>query len=398
MSAATTFRYEAARADGKLERGYLEAASRDAVASMLVRRGLFAVEIEIASEEPEGRRSIPAGDLAAGLGSLASLVDAGMPISRALAALPDIAPPSWLQAITILRDRVREGHPLSQALATCPLIIPPVVIGMIRAGETSGALGDALRRASEIVQQLADTRAAIVGALIYPSVLAVAGAATVGLLVTAVIPRFAEILADLGQALPPVTRLVLNGAELLRVLSLPLALGALVTLAVWRSWIATEHGRQRWHQLLLIFPLIGRMRHAAASAAVCSSLGSLLNTGVPVDPALGAAADASGDAAIRARMLSAREQVARGVSLSRALAHAEAVTPLACRLTRAGEESGTVPGMLERAARIESTRAERMIKGAVRLLEPGMVLIFGGIIALVAAALLQAVYSVRPAP
>jgi type II secretory pathway component PulF len=108
------------------------------------------------------------------------------------------------------------------------------------------------------------------------------------------------------------------------------------------------------------------------------------------------AARASGDASLTRRILTARESVVQGRRPSDALSEEAALTPTAVRLARAGEETGRLAAMLSHAAALERERAESMVRSAVRLLEPALILVFGGLVALVAAALLQAIYSVRP--
>jgi general secretion pathway protein F len=254
----------------------------------------------------------------------------------------------------------------------------------------------AVQSAAELTERAAATRAAIRAALTYPVILAVAGAASIGLLVGVVLPRFAVILADLGQALPPATRLVLSASEVTRVGALP-ALATVAALALLlQSWTSREEGRARWHAWLLSVPVIGTVRRAAATARACSAAATLLRSGVPIASTLQHAAGAAGDGAIGARLLAAREQVVVGQQIARAIEANDALTPTAVRLVRAGEESGRLVELLEHAAKIEAERAQERTRAVVRLLEPGIILVFGAVVALVAAALLQAVYSVRP--
>jgi len=117
---------------------------------------------------------------------------------------------------------------------------------------------------------------------------------------------------------------------------------------------------------------------------------------VPLAAAMLHAGRAGGDAALGARLLAAREAIVQGQGVARALEAAGAMTPTATRLVRAGEESGRLAAMLAHAARIERDRAAQTLARAVQLLEPAIIVVFGGVVALVAAALLQAVYSVRP--
>jgi general secretion pathway protein F len=300
--------------------------------------------------------------------------------------------------MTSIRESVRRGDSLATALRASPLGLPPVVIGIIQAGEAGSGLPEAVRRAAELAESNAAVQAAIRSALVYPAVLAVAGLASVGLLVGIVLPRFAAILADLGQALPPATRMVLGVAEFARAGAIPVLTAVGLMVVSWRIWTASDSGRQKWHTILLGLPVIGSVRLSAATARTAAAAAALLDTGVPIAVALVHASATAGDAAISARLLEAREAVMRGEGVARALAASKAATPTAVRLVRTGEETGRLAAMLAHAARIEADRAERTVRSAVRMLEPALILAFAALVALVSAALLQAVYSVRPTP
>lgn len=399
MTALTTqapYAYRAARADGSLEAGVVEAPSREAAAALLTERGLFPLDLALRENAADRSSRLSSDDQALGLRMLATLLDAGLPMSRALAALGDLAPASWASALSVLRGSVREGRTLAHALTNSGLGLPPVLLGIIHAGEAGSGVAPAVRRAAELAESAASTRRAIRGALAYPLVLATAGLSTVALLVSVVVPRFAGILADLGQELPASTRLVLGGAELARAFTLPVLVVTGLLIVMWRAWTRTEPGRRQWHGWMLAFPVAGRVRRSAAASRACAALAALLESGVPLPAALAHGARASGDAALGARLLAVREAIAHGERLSAATDREEALTATAVRLIRAGEETGRLAPMLDHAARIEADRATQLVRNAVRLLEPALILAFGGLVALVAAALMQAVYSVRP--
>jgi general secretion pathway protein F len=223
-----------------------------------------------------------------------------------------------------------------------------------------------------------------------------AGSLSLTLLVGIVLPKFATVLSDLGQQLPRSTQLVLHSSALLRTLALPgICLLVGVTI-VWRLWTNTPLGRLRWHRMLRQIPVFGSIRRSAATARTAAAMASLLDSGVPVAGALGHASRAAGDAAVERAVLDARTRITHGERPSRAMETTDALTPTAVRLLRAGEESGRLAQMFTHIATIEQERAEQRVRSAVRLLEPTLILVFGGIVAFVAAALLQAVYSVRP--
>ncbi|GJG89832.1 type II secretion system protein GspF [Gemmatimonadetes bacterium T265] len=414
----TVFAYRAARADGTLERGTVTAATRDAAAAVLVAGGSLPVELRAARPAngtsarspnatthgradglPADRRpALPPADLALGLRALATLLDAELPMGRTLAAFADLAPASWRPALPAIEGAVREGRGLSAALESAPVRVPPVVVGLLRAGEAGSGLAGAVRQAADLTERTARTRAALRSALAYPALLAAAATASVALLVGVVLPRFAALLEGIGQELPWSTRVVLAAAAVARGGAVP-ALGlAGATAVAWHAWTRTPAGRVAWHAALLRAPGLGTVRSAAATARAAAALAALLERGVPVAAALPHAARAAGDAAVEARLTDARAGIVAGESVAAALARTRAVTPTMVRLTRAGEASGKLAAMCAHAARLEAERAETLVAQTVRLVEPTLILGFGAVVALVAAALLQAVYSVRPGP
>jgi type II secretory pathway component PulF len=147
---------------------------------------------------------------------------------------------------------------------------------------------------------------------------------------------------------------------------------------------------------LLRFPIIGSLRLAIASARASRTLGALLGTGTPALAALEIAREAAGDAAVATRIAAARGRVAEGQGLTAALESTGALTANAIQLAAIGEGSGRLPALLAKAAELDDREAERRLKALVSLLEPGLILVFAGLVAFVAAALLQAVYALRP--
>lgn len=396
MTSPMRFSYRGARHDGSIESGELAAESREALVSALAARGLWATEIRASRGRSLHTRRLTADNLALGLRVMATLLDSGLPIGRSLAVLPDVAPIAWTAALPEIQQTVREGASLASALERSALAMPAVVIGIIRAGEAGSGLAVAVRRAATLMEEAAATRRDIHAALVYPAVLGVAGIASVGILVGVVLPRFASILGDLGQALPRSTRVVLYATTLVRVGWFPTVLTALIICAAWKAWLRTPAGAQRWAGLLLDVPLVGGIRRSTTTARVCAALAALLDSGVPFSAALTHAARASGDAAVAARVLAARAVIIAGARPSAALLGQSAVTSIAARLIRTGEETGTLAMMLSHAGHLEAERAMARVRTGVRLLEPALILAFGGLVALVAAALLQAIYGVRP--
>jgi general secretion pathway protein F len=246
------------------------------------------------------------------------------------------------------------------------------------------------------LEQEADLAGRIRQALAYPLVLLVAGVGSLCVITTVVVPRFAVILADLGQALPPATRLLLATAALARAYGLVLLFAVVVGVVFFLHWIATPAGRLAFHRLLLRLPVVGAVRHGFASARVGRALGALLATGVPILTALEAAREASGDFEVAERLVRVGRRVGEGEGLTASLRSEAAITPTALQVLSVGDASGRLGPMALRAGDLAAAEAEGRLHLLVSLLEPGMVVLFGALVAFTAAALLQAVYSLRP--
>lgn len=395
-SATTTYRYSAASRAGAVSRGTVRAASRDEARTALATRGLYTIGLHELGPHARTSTRLSLADLALALRLLADLFDAGLPIAPALLTFEDLAPPAWKSALPDIAQSVREGTSLATALSTSSLDIPPLVVGMLHAGEAGGGLVPALRRAAAWSEKAAEARASLHAALAYPAFVAVSGIGAVTVLVSVVLPNFARMLSDLGETLPRSTRLLLTLSTATRATIVPLTLGCLMAVIGLQRWLRRTPNKARWHDYLNRLPALGKWRRSVATARMAQSLGSLLSSGVPIAAALPLAARATGDLALEQRLFDARELIVGGMTLARALELKSAATPTAVRLIRAGEETGRLAELLEHAAHIEGQRVERSIRVATRLLEPTLLLGFALVVGFIAAALLQAIYSVRP--
>lgn len=390
----THYRYRAARSDGAIVVGVITAASSDQATQLLSERGLFPVGV--LKEEAERRPMASRRDLAIAFQSIAALVSAGVPLEKAIGASEHLTRGALRDTLTLSRTGLREGKALGVALASGRGVIPEVVLGMIRAGERGSQLGIALNQVATLLEQEADLVERVRQALVYPLLLGVVGTASVLVIGTVVVPRFAEILQDIGQQLPLATRVLLAGSSFLTRFWIPLiALGAVL------GWVGVEWGRRpagrrRLDEALLSLPAVGRVRLALATARVTSALGGMLRAGMPLIAALDAAGDAAGDAAVAARLRRARERVSQGAPIAASLEREEAISLSALQLVSVGESSGRLGEMTLRAGSLAAQEAERGLRTAVTMLEPMLIVAFGIVVAFVAAALLQAVYSLRP--
>jgi general secretion pathway protein F len=387
------YRYRAARIDGTVLTGRIEAGSPAQAGALLLDRGLEPIAVE-PSARPH-RHAASRRDLALVFRGIAALVTAGVPLETAIGASERLARGALRDALEQSRARLRRGETLAQALDGGGAV-PPVVLGMLRAGDRAGRLGGALEQVATHLELEADLASRLRHALAYPTVLAVAATASVLIIGTVVVPKFAALIGDLGQELPPTTRALLGVTSLVTEHWLALGIcGALLTTAAV-AWVRQPDGRRRWCELLLAAPAVGAVRLGLATARVCRAFAGSLQVGAPLLAALDAAAEAGGDPAVGQRLFAARERIARGEGVARALELERAVTLGALQLVAVGESSGQLAAMLARAGDLASQETERALGTLVGLIEPLLVVALGGLVAFVAAALLQAIYSIRP--
>ncbi len=392
---ASAFRWRAATADGRVVDGELHAADRDSALAELRRRGLVPLDVGDAPPRAAARsRRAPA--VAAFTRALAALLGAGIPLDRALRlAAAQATHPDVVAAADGVRRDVQQGVGLAESLGRHPRVFGRLYVATIAAGEEAGALAPAAERLADYLDEDAELRAQVQGALLYPALMAAMSGFGVVVLLTAVVPRFVALLDETGGTLPRSTRILVAASHV--------AIGgwwiwlALIAIGVVgaRRWLGRPEHRLRFDAARLGWPVVGTLERALGAARVTRTLGLLLRAGMRLVPALRIAATAAPNRATAAGVERAAAAVARGERLSDALG--TVLPPLASQLLAAGEESGRLDTLALRAADSYDAEVRRTLRAAVGLLEPALIVLFGAIVGFVALAMLQAVYSVNVA-
>ena len=391
------FAYQAVDATGRRSRGRLSGSTAAAVTRDLEARGLLALDVAEAGEAASAagfggsrRRGVLEFTRAVG-----ALLPAGMPLSRALAAGVAAAPDSIRPALEAVRGRVERGDELAAALAEHPRLFSPLYVGVIRAGERSGALDGSFDRLSVHLERDEELRSKLVSMSIYPALLALVGVAAVLILVLFVLPRFAELLESSGSALPATTAAILSVAMTAReswrwLLLIP------VGLLLGLTWLrTTAAGRRTAARLLIHLPVVGAWRRQTLAASFARMVGELVAGGAPLLTALADARDCMADPVARDETDRIRTRIREGSALNTAIAERALFPAMLAQLVALGEEAGRLAEFLLKAADMLERRTERAVERLVALAEPAMIVMFGGLVALVALALLQAIYGVN---
>ena len=402
------FVYRAADQQGKTIDGEMDAADARAVVERLQRDAYYPIRVA-----PQGgaaglgldvagwrQRRVTTRDVVELTQQLATLVDAGLPLDRALVILEELTTHPRVREIVadVLRS-VRGGSSLSDALAKHhPRPFSRLYINMVRAGEKGGVLEQTLQRLAELLREAQEFREAVVSAAIYPALLTLVGAAAVVFLLTFVIPRFGEIFKDLGQDLPLPTQVLLTVSGAVK--SYWWIVGLVVVLAVMgaRMALSSPAGRLAAHRFVLRLPLAGDVVLKSEVSRFARVLGTLLRSGVPVVSALSVVREMIGNQVLATAIERLGEGVKRGAGLAAPMAEAAVFPPLALHMVRIGEETGRLEEMLLRVADALESDVRKLVKRLTGLMEPVIILAMGLVVGFIVVAMLMAIFSISEVP
>lgn len=397
MAVVKLFKYEATNAQGVLMRGVLEAVDDLAAYRALQTQGLLPMMIAPSVSIGKGvKKKLTFSVRTQAIAEMATLLRAGVAISEALPSLRKGHANTPLGVIfDDLYAQLRAGERFSDALAKSKLALPPDVVQMIRAGDASGHLSEAMQKALERMTFLESTRQELRNALIYPVVLVVSGISAIVLIFALVVPKFHKLLAQGGDKVPLISRVVLDVGMFLHDhwLAATIFLGAVAAL-IW-ALLQQAPVRRAAEELLLSLPGVGSWLLQSEMGRWTHSLGALLSSQVPLAQALNLSNDSVGVGSVKARLATVRSQVRSGERLTDALERQNLIDPMGGNLLRVGEQSGRLAEVLVSLTRVYHEGARQRMKRFMLLLEPVAILLIGGAIGTLMVAIMLAITSLN---
>jgi type II secretion system protein F len=406
-----TYSYKATDSSGKIHDGSLEAEEEKGVVSELHRMGLIPIRISL---RKGGGKSLNAdvsrlfGSVFKGVSSkdvmaftqdLATLLEAGLPVDRALTILIDAAEKE--QVREVLRDILRTvqgGGYLSDGLSRHPRLFSTLYVNTVRAGEAGGVLGMVLSRLGEFLESSQDLMDYLKSALVYPLFLVFVGGVSIIVLLTFVIPKFAIIFSDMGQALPMSTRFLLGLSGLLRSYWWLILLGVGGGYYLIVRYVRSPAGRMRFDEKKLSFPVTRDLIKKVEVARFARTLGTLTKSGVPILQALRLVKDVMNNQVIARAMESVYNRVKEGDRLSKPLNDTGIFPSLAIQMITVGEETGRLDAMLLKVAENYDKAVKNTVKRLISFLEPAMILLMGLVVGFIVISMLMAIFSVNDMP
>ncbi|HRX83574.1 MAG TPA: type II secretion system F family protein [Phycisphaerae bacterium] len=387
-----TYRYRAIAESGEAVTGAVQAESQAAALRMLDEKALFPVNLEEgggaqASSLSGRKKRVRLRHQTAFYSQLADLLRAGVPLLRSLDVLSrQQTSPVLSEVLRDVREDVAAGQTLADSMAKHPNAFADLHVTMVRAGESGGFLEDVLSRIAVFAERQDELRGKVVGSMIYPCILVIAGSLVVSMLMIFVVPELRKHLRP--ETFNVLSHVVFAITDFLGVFYpyLLVLLGAV--LAGLYAYGKTDSGRHAFARVQLKAPLLGKIITMVAICRFCRILGTLLANGVPILQALDISKASAGNLVLSERIGEAAESVQKGETLSKPLAKSGIFPPDIVDMMAVAEESNTLDAVLVQIAETNEGRTARQVDLAVRLLEPILLLIMAAIVLCIALALL----------
>src|SRR3984957_14049688 len=366
--------------------GELEGDSKQAVSDQLKQRGLIVLEIadKHSSREIElsFMKSVKANELAIFSRQLATMINSGMSILRALYVLEWQTENKFLkETIVAVRKDVEAGLSLSDSMVRHPKVFSPLFVAMTQAGETGGVLEDALMRVADQLQKDAALRRQIKAAMIYPALVIVFAVGVMMALVAFLVPVFEGVFKQFGGELPALTKVSVLMSEVVTGYWWLMFLVTGGVIFAFIKWKKTTWGRKQWDHFRLRVPMkIGTIVQQVAVARWSRTLASLTAAGVPLLQALEITGKTGGNVAIEESMEGVTASVKRGGTIAAPIAQAPIFPAMVTHMVGVGEETGALDAMLNRIAEFYEEQVEASVKALTSILEPIMIIVIGAIV------------------
>ena len=397
------YSYVALNIEGKKVKGLLEGDSERQVRSLLRLQDLKPIEVAPTKKKTESRsrwltfsRHWSTAELALVTRQLATLVQSNLPLAEALeAAAEQASKPAIKSVLMSIRSRVNEGHSLAQGMAEHPAVFSDLYLGMVKAGEHAGFLGVVLERLAEYTEKTQHSSQQVKTALIYPAVLLFVSVSVIVALMVFVVPELIRIFENTDSELPMLTVILIGSSHLISNYGVFVLLGGVVLLLLFRLWLRSPRNRLRWHRWLLHVPLVSTLINKLDTTRFSSTLGTLLQSGVPLLEALIIARSVMGNLYYKERGQLIIEAVREGKSLRYALDTSGFFPPMLVHMVGSGERSGELENMLQRGAASQERELDAAIAALMGMLEPMMVLFMGGFVLSIVMAILLPIFGMN---
>lgn len=399
------FRYEAVDAAGASKKGVVNADSARSARADLRSQGLVPIKVDAITSQVDAsgaaaRRGfgekLSTTELALFTRQLASLLEAGLPLEQAFTALLEQAERPYVRdLVASIRSEVMGGSSLSDALARHPRDFQEIYRALVASGEQIGQLSRVLSRLADYIERRNALVQKVKLAFTYPAIVTVVAFLIVIFLLTYVVPQIVSVFANTKQQLPLLTKIMLAISDFVRNYGFAMLGMVVVGGFLVRRMLQNPDVKLRWHTWLLTAPLYGKFERSLNTSRFASTLAITTGSGVPILRALETSRDTLSNVAMRQLVEQASDSVREGASLARSLSAQKHFPPMLIHMIRAGEITGELPAMLDRAASAQEADLERRTLTIAGLLEPMLILAMGVVVLLIVLAVLMPIIEIN---
>jgi len=414
------FSYKARRRTGEVVEGMLEVADRSAALMQIERLGLFPVAVDAAkagavlaaqrgaSRKVEWQALLPPGlrnaltqkrkpklqEMATFTQQLANLLHSGMPLTVALNSMTHLESKGIPAEVSKeLKQDVMEGRSLSDAMSKQPRIFSDLYVNMVRAGESSGALVEVLRRMADHFERFSQVQAKFTSALIYPAFVAVVGICLVFFFMSYMLPKFMSIFQGMNVPLPMLTQILVTISNVFAKYWWAMLLTVLALIILFKRFQASAEGQRKIDRWKMTAPIFGKVIKLNLFGQFARTLSTLLENGVPVLTALKITEQILPNSIVKEAIAKTREEVTDGKTIDQPLARSKIFPQLMVDLVKIGEETGDVPGALKNVADTYENELVLALKVVTNMIEPVMILVMAALVGFLLLAVLSAMFA-----
>ena len=382
------FKYKEIDSSGKVVQGTMEANSQSDVISTIKARGARPVSVvqdtSISSslDIKIGKKKVKSRDLSIFAKQLYTMLHAGMPLLSCIETLGEQTEhPTLREALSFIHQDLQKGAIFSTSIQKRPDVFPPLFYSMVRSGELSGNLDRVLNNLAIHYQKEAKIQAQIKSAMTYPIIILIAAIGVTVLLIVKLVPMFKDMFN--GRQLPGITVFILNLSDLLIHKWYMIIAAIFATVFVIRTYLSTATGRLQFDRRKLNLPIIGKYMKIIVSSRFASTLAVLITSGIPIIQAIESSAEITGNKFIEKKMENVLDNIKKGSPMSFELKKLKIFPPMMISMIKIGEESGAIDTMLSKTSEIFEEELEEAIKKMTSLMEPVIIILIGGIVAVV---------------
>jgi type IV pilus assembly protein PilC len=380
---ASVFTWEGKTRQGAVQKGELQANNKEEVFALLRKQNITPINVAAKAKQLKlsfGAPKVQDKDIVILTRQLATMIDAGLPLVQCLDILgAQTENPTLAKTMIQVRTDVEGGSTFSDALKKHPKVFDNLYTNMVAAGEAGGILDTILQRLAAYMEKFAKIKKQIKSAMIYPAVILFVAVAVVSLLLIVVVPMLADMFKEAGQALPLPTRIVMAISDFLKSWGgLGTLIGIVASIIGLKQWRKTLKGLQVTDAIALKIPIAGDLIRKVAVAKFTRTLGTLLTSGVPILEGLIITARTAGNKVVEEAIMTTRQSVSEGKTLSDPLSKAKVFPPMVTQMISVGEATGALDNMLSKIADFYDDEVDTAVGTLTSLLEP-MLMIFLGI-------------------